>query len=142
MLHSTSPLIWLIPSTHGDIALETLGPKKTRLHAYELTDLEEQAMLALRERATKTPLVGEPWATETAFRPLTSAAYRTREGVVVELAAPLADVEKILAKALKPARELVRAVRFSGAPRRRGPRRAARRRPPRSARLRPAFPRA
>jgi hypothetical protein len=105
-------MIWLIPSTHGDIALEKTGPKSCRLHAFELTPNEEQAMTVLREHATKSPLVGEPWATETAFRALTSTAYRTREGVRVDLAAPLDKVEAVLAKALKPGRELVRAVRF------------------------------
>ena len=109
---STTPLLWFIPSVHGDIRLETVGPKQTKLIAADLTPLEEKAMEALREKAT-APALGKPWADRTAFLPLTSSAYRTPKGVEVLLAAPLDKVQKVLAKLLKPGRELVHAVRFT-----------------------------
>jgi hypothetical protein len=103
---------WFIPSVHGDIRLEKLGKDRTKLHAYELTGAEEKAMGVLRDRAIKSPLVGQQWASPTAFLPLTNSAYRGIDGVVIELATSLEAVEKVLSEALKPGRDLVRAVRF------------------------------
>lgn len=108
MLHT-----WLIPTFHGDIRLETKGEKRTLLHAYDLTSWEEKALASLRTRATSQRLMGDAWAKESDFLPLTNAAYRSKDGVTVELAAKIGDVEKILTKSLRPERQLVKVVKFS-----------------------------
>ena len=56
---------------------------------------------------------GSTWAKESEFLPLTNAAYRTKDGVTVDLAAKITDVEKVLTKALRPERQLVKVVKFS-----------------------------
>jgi hypothetical protein len=107
-------LLWLIPSFHGDISLEMEGKDKTLLRVYQLTAAEEKAMELLRSRAVSPKrLQGKPWAKSADFLALTNSAYRTNEGVTVHLKAPIADVKKILAKALKPERTLLTAVKFS-----------------------------
>ena len=58
-------------------------------------------------------LRGKPWAKASDFLPLTNAAYRSSDGVTIHLKAPIEDVQKILAKALKPERTLLTAVKFS-----------------------------
>src|SRR5277367_3424898 len=108
-----SPSVWLIPSFHGDIKLESLKPGVTTLHAYELTAWEEKAMEVLRSRALSHGLFKAAWCTEESFQPLTNSLYRTRDGITIELAAKINDVEKVLSKALRPERQLVKAMRFS-----------------------------
>jgi hypothetical protein len=106
-------LVWLIPSYHGDIRLEKEGPKKTLLRAHELTASEGKAMELLRSRATSQKRLGKPWAKDTDFLPLTNAAYRTSSGVTIHLDAKIEDVQSVIAKALKPERKLLTAVRFT-----------------------------
>lgn len=108
----TQNLVWLIPSFHGDIRLESQG-ERTILHAYELTAWEEKAMEVLRKRALGEGFFRKPWAKQSSFLPLTNAAYRMKDGVTVELEAKIADVEKVLSKALRPERQLVKAVRYT-----------------------------
>jgi hypothetical protein len=109
-LHPT--LMWFLPTFHGDIRLEKEGPSRTLLRAYELTASEEKAMASLRSRAISTKL-RRKWATEKDFLPLTNSAYRSTEGVTVHLDAKIEDVQAIIAKALKPQRKLLTAVRFT-----------------------------
>jgi hypothetical protein len=106
---------WLIPSFHGDIRLTAKGPKETHLHAFELTGSEEQAMEQLRKRALSPGFTQTAWATDKDFRPLTNSAYRTKDGIEITLRAKLDDVHKVLAKALKPGRELVMVLRAGDA---------------------------
>jgi hypothetical protein len=108
----TQNLVWLIPSFHGDIRLESQGDR-TILHAYELTAWEEKAMEVLRARALGREFFRKPWAKESSFLPLTNAAYRMKDGVTVELEAKIGDIEKVLSKALRPERQLVKAVKYT-----------------------------
>lgn len=108
-----NPSVWLIPSFHGDIKLESLKPNVTTLHAYELTAWEEKAMETLRSKALSRGLFKSPWCTEESFKPLTNSLYRTRDGITIELATSIGNVEKVLSKALRPERQLVKAMRFS-----------------------------
>lgn len=105
-------LKWFMPTFHGDLLLEKKGPKLTSLRAYDLTPTEEKAMQKLRSRSVSPKLL-RPWAKEADFLPLTNAAYRTSDGVTIMLEAKIQDVQSVLAKALKPERALLTAVRFS-----------------------------
>lgn len=70
-------------------------------------------MEGLRARALSTSWGRTPWCEETAFLPITHATYRTAEGIILHLRAPIEDVQETLGKALKPKRSLVTAVRFA-----------------------------
>ena len=113
MQTQTNDLVWLIPSYHGDIRLEKEGSNRTLLRAYELTTSEQNAMEVLRKKATSKRLMGKPWAKASAFLPLTNAAYRTSDGVTLHLDAKIEEVQKVIAKAMKPERKLLMAVRFT-----------------------------
>lgn len=105
-------LVMLIPTIHGDIKLEKKGKEKTLLRAFQLSASEEKAMESLRTRAVSTKL-RRKWASAADFLPLTNSAYRGPNGVQVTLTAPIEEVTKFLAKALKPERKLLQAVKFS-----------------------------
>jgi hypothetical protein len=107
-----SNLMWFLPTFHGDIQLEKKGPEETVLRAFELTPTEEVAMATLREHAIKKGLVRKPWATAKDFIAISSPSYRTSAGVTITLRAKIEAVQKVLAKALKPERSLLTAVRF------------------------------
>lgn len=70
--------------------------------------------MLLREHALRRTLTRGPWAEERDFAVPTSGAYRTKDGVTIVLRAPIAKVQGVLAKALKPNRKLLHAVRFAG----------------------------
>jgi hypothetical protein len=70
-------------------------------------------MEVLRERALGQGFFRKPWAKRSAFLPLTNAAYRMKDGITVELEAKIGDVEKVLSKALRPERQLIKAVRYT-----------------------------
>ena len=107
-------LRWYLPTFHGDILLERKTEQTTILRVYELTDLEEKALEALRKRACHSPFLGSPWTTEKEFAPLTDPKYRTRDGISVTLAASIEDVEHVFRKHLNPkGRKLFSAVKFS-----------------------------
>lgn len=69
--------------------------------------------MALRVRAVKSTLTSKPWAEDKDFLMLGNAAYRSKEGLTIQLAAKIADVQEVLAKGLKPQRKLLTAVRFT-----------------------------
>lgn len=101
---------WYIPSFHGDISLEEKG-KETLLLATNLSPDETKALKLLRDKALCNLWGLRPWTTAEEFRSLDSPSYRTAAGVQIRLAAPLATVQKFLAKALKPDRILVQVVK-------------------------------
>ena len=113
---------WYIPSLYGDVRLEadrTGEQESTVLYAQNLSPTEELAMEALRRRALAEPTrigslrIGRvPWASAEDFRPIADKSYRETE-VRVRLRAPIAAVQKVLAKAMKPGRRVVSAVRFT-----------------------------
>jgi len=106
------PFQWYLPTIHGDIRLSREAPKRTRLHAFQLTASEALAMTGLRERALSTRWGRTPWCDEAAFLPVTNATYRTTDGISLLLAASIEDVHETLAKALKPKRSLITALLF------------------------------
>jgi hypothetical protein len=117
--------VWYMPSFYGDVRLESVsgidGRAETVLYAVNLTPTEEAAMEVLRRRAIAKPTrVGpiaigrEPWATEEDFRPIEKKTYREAGvEISVRLRAPIAAVQKVLARAMKPGRATVSAVKFS-----------------------------
>lgn len=68
--------------------------------------------MALRLRATKKTFGRKPWATEADFAPVSNAQYRTKAGLTISLNAKIEEVQAVIAKALKPTRNLLSAVRF------------------------------
>lgn len=109
----TQPLKWFLPTFHGDIQLERVEAKVTTVRVFELTPTEEQAMERLRAKAVKKTLNGKQWASDKDFEPISSAQYRTKHGITIRLAAKIEDVQSVLAKALKPERKLLTAVKFT-----------------------------
>ena len=103
---------WYLPTISGDIRLTQEGTETTTLHAFELTSQETLAMQGLRDRALSTSWGRKPWCSEEDFLPVTHATYRTHGGITLILQAPILDVQEQLAKALKPKRKLLSAVRF------------------------------
>lgn len=91
-------MIWYIPSFYGDIRLERIAGKKTRVRYENVTELEKKALGALWKHAAKKDWVD-----------LTSPSMSPP----VDLAAPIEKVQKILAKSLKPDRKLLSVVQFS-----------------------------
>lgn len=107
-------LTWYIPTFHGDIKLEARGEEETLVHAWALTDRETAAMESLRSRATKKGLLQRRWAEPEAFPPVQESIVRTDAGMRVVLSAPINKVQAFLSKALKPDKQLLSVVRFSG----------------------------
>lgn len=101
--------LWYIPTWHGDVKLEADGPERTVVVTSELTATEVKALQALRDRALKGPLVGKAWAKD--FPDPQVATFRKSEQRIA-LDARIGDVQKFLARALKPRRKLLSAVVF------------------------------
>lgn len=72
-----------------------------------------EAIRFLREHATKATLTRKAWATEAAFDKLTAKASKNKEGTEIVLDTPIAKVQAVLAKILKPQKKLVHAVKFT-----------------------------
>lgn len=108
------PLQWFLPSYFGDIRLTREGEALTELRAFQLTPQEREAMATLRERALRPRGLGKPWATAEDFATLEHESYRTEGGVRILLRAPIEKVQALLAKALRPDRQLLSVVRFAG----------------------------
>lgn len=106
-------LIWYLPTFHGDIRLESKGDMITEVHLVQLTPTERAAVEALRARAINPPALRRAWAHTDAFPELGSSPYRDTHSMSVTLAAPIRDVQKFLAKRLKPGRTFMSVVRFS-----------------------------
>jgi len=100
-------LVWYIPSFHGDIRLEDVGGA-TRLDTTDLTPGEVEALATLRRKAIKSTF-GAPWASAADFSD--PATWKTAHSLVLQ--APIAKVQGVLAKALKPGKSLLAAVRFA-----------------------------
>lgn len=105
-------LTWYIPSFHGDIKLEAVSAKETRVHAYSMTDEEILAMEILRTASLKKRLFSSPWSTPEEFGPVRESVVRTEQGMRIVLRAPIEKVAKLLSTALKPDRRLLTVVRF------------------------------
>lgn len=103
-------LPWYLPSFYGDIRLETAGSvgDKTLVLYEGLTPSEGLAMKTLRKRALSR-WQKKTWCLPSEFPEELGAAS---SGTIV-LRATIDEVHAVLAKALKPGRSLVTAVRFS-----------------------------
>ena len=105
--------VWYLPTMHGDVRLESLGRDRTRLRAFDLSPAEEEGMRMLRRHALAVGEARTPWADLDAFLPVDHPSFRSAEGFTIDLGAPIAEVQGVLSRALKPGRTLVTAVLFS-----------------------------
>lgn len=102
------PDTWFLPSFWGDIALHRIDEHRTRLTYERLTPEEVQALTRLRRRALKRPVMfGQSWCDASEFPVVVPEGKGT-----VDLRASIVDVQKVLASALKPGRDLLSVVRF------------------------------
>lgn len=102
---------WYLPTFYGDIRLERIEKKVTRLVLVGLSPTEREAVTKLRETALAPPWRGTPWCGPDEFPDVTK--LKGKREITIELAAPLGRVQGILAKLLKPERTLLNVVRFT-----------------------------
>lgn len=100
---------WYLPSFYGDISLEQKGKSETVLTFQGLSPTEKVAMEALLKRAQGSQL-RSAWASASDLKQLNLKSMLQQ---TLLLSAPISEVQKVLAKALKPGRKQVSAVRFS-----------------------------
>lgn len=100
---------WYLPSFYGDISLEQKGKSQTVLTFQGLSPTEKVAMEALIKRAQGSQL-RSAWASASELKQLNLKSMLQQS---LLLSAPISEVQKALAKALKPGRKQVSAVRFS-----------------------------
>lgn len=93
----TQMLQWFLPTYHGDVKVEATGAKTCKVIVQEATREERIALAALEKHALSKKWV-EPGTT---FGPNTLVK------------APVEKVALLLAKALKPTKKIVSAVKFS-----------------------------
>ncbi|APU88917.1 hypothetical protein Rctr197k_110 [Virus Rctr197k] len=91
-------MLWMIPSTYGDIRVLSTGPTTCKVLVEQATPEEQAALNQLLKTATK-----KKWL------PPESTSF----GTVTLLEAPIEKVSKELARALKPKKKLVSAVKFA-----------------------------
>ncbi len=101
---------WFLPTFWGDIRLEAQGEDETRMVIQGLTEEEKVAVKALLLRAEGTALKNK-WASEKAIQSLDLGSMKEQS---LDLMAPIVDVQKVLAKALRPTRKKLSVVKFSG----------------------------
>lgn len=102
---------WYLPTFYGDIRLESQGRERTMLTLHGLTPEEEMAMQLLMKRAEGGALK-KRWATAEVLSAINLRNTVSEQKLVLE--APISEVHKVLAKALKPHRKQLSVVRFSG----------------------------
>lgn len=103
-------MLWYLPSLYGDIRLESLEKERTKLTLFGLSPQEKVAVTALIREAEKERVLKGPWL------PMMSHLLdldSTKEQTV-ELRTSISKVQKVLAKHLKPSREMVSVVKFAG----------------------------
>ncbi len=91
--------IWYIPSFYGDIRVEPTGPESCKVIAENLSVQETAALDRLRKTATK-----KGWLAATEKLDWTGTT---------KVGAPIDKVAGVIARALKPDRKVVSAVKFS-----------------------------
>lgn len=99
---------WYLPSFYGDISLEQKTPQQTLVTIQGLSPTEKVAMAALIKRAQGARL-RSAWASVSDLERMNLQSMAQQS---VTLNAPISEVQKILARALKPGRKQVSAVRF------------------------------
>jgi len=94
-----APSLWYIPSFYGDLRLRRTSPGTTKLEWENVTPTERRVLQSLLAHA-----VTKGWAKDTEHD-LSKGSFN--------LKAELPKVQKFLAKALKPGRQMVDFVQFS-----------------------------
>lgn len=102
-------MVWLIPSFFGDIRLVRTGPKTCKMLVEQATPEEARALSTFAPIALKKKWVDPEALQEFAGTFVTGKTF----GPLTELAAPIEEVQRLIAKALKPGKKLVSAVKFS-----------------------------
>lgn len=97
---SLSPVLY-IPTFHGDVRLERVDGKQTRVIVAKATPLEAKALKEIAEYAVK-----KGWLEKTGDAVVDEGSFMLKTDI--------ATVQKRLAKALKPGREVITVVRFAG----------------------------
>lgn len=92
---------WFIPTFHGDIKLEATSERSCIVIAEKVTDLEKAALDKLLVKATK-----KNWLS------MVPQSLYSANKLKTAMDAPIEKVAKEIAKALKPGRRIVSAVRF------------------------------
>lgn len=90
-------MLWLVPTFHGDIRVERVDAKNSKVIVAEATPEEKRALDSLLQQALKKKWV----PSGTTFGPSTLVS------------APIEKLAPLLAKVLKPGKKLVSAVKFS-----------------------------
>lgn len=105
-----APHIWYFPSTYGDIRLEAVSERKTKLIYFKLTPTEVKAMQDLRSRSTAT-LRG--WTSIEAWDKVQPRDFETGEAAerVIELGASITRIGDFLSARLRPDRQTITVVR-------------------------------
>ncbi len=93
---------WYVPSFYGDINLERLDDQSCQMNKINLTPQEKDALLALAKVAEK-----KKWLIDS------ESPLQIMELTPTRFQAPIDKVAKALAKALKPTRAIITAVKFS-----------------------------
>jgi hypothetical protein len=109
-MHMPQNFTWYLPSVYGDIKLEKITDKSTRLTLVGLSPTEKEAVKALFARAVKPGAFKKAWTSETALREIHLDSLREQ---TVALDAPISQVQDFLQKKLKPHRKQVSVVRFA-----------------------------
>jgi hypothetical protein len=106
-----TPHIWYFPSTYGDIRLERVDAKRTKLIYFDLTSAERKAMTELRKASTSRR---RRWATQEAWDGIHERDFDTGDPKerVIELAGSMTAVGDFLRKQLRPERKTVTAIRI------------------------------
>jgi hypothetical protein len=95
---------------YGDIKLEKVTDKSTRLTLVGLSPTEKEAVKALFLRAVKPGAFKKVWTSEATLREIDLDSLRFQ---TVALDAPISQVQDFLQKKLKPHRKQVSVVRFA-----------------------------
>lgn len=108
----TAIKLWYLPSFYGDIRLEAAGNRKTKVVWFKLSEAEVKALKTLRKEATSGL---RPWSKDEDWEahPLKAFEEGYKQESSIVLRTGIRKIEKILTKALRPDRDVVRVVRFS-----------------------------
>ena len=115
-MHELIIPVLYIPTFYGDVRLERVADKETRVIIAKATPLEQSALYGLVEHAVRKNWIGTPGnvieaGTSEKAADMARAVVAAGEGRMV-LGASLDAVRKVIAKVLKPGRELITVVRF------------------------------
>lgn len=102
-------LTWYLPSFYGDIRLERVSNNETRLILVGLSSTEKIALRSMMTEAERSGISKKPWGNAAALSTLDLESV-TEQAIVI--GAPISQVQKALAKPMKPGRDCLSVVRF------------------------------